>query len=604
MEIDKDIPNILDLLSKNVILKIVAPSGSGKTTNLPRYIGKKYTVDVVVSDKKIAESLNKFKFSNVRYFSYSEYLRGLVRKTIKFPEVLIVDENDTFSIDSYLIVSLWKTESGNTNKLILTSNLPLEIFPTEPTYIVNRLIPVVEEIRYTQDYEDVKDLIKNLCDKVYELNFSISKDKAFLIFVPNGSFGKEIKKILSTLLDEDLSLIYKKDDGKELDLVFNTKGTKRKIILSDDMAKTTISFSNFGVIFDTMKSRTLLPTITGGCVYKDVYISKRDAALRSGRSNIDSITYRFISKEKYESLDDYTEEYIFRVPLHHLIIDIYNLGLNPYKVLFNFPFEDIKFVTDLFIKWGIMDINLKITQMGKTIRKWPFGLRNSIFLYNNMSYPSLLWVSVLENYNDNIFLYSKDIPESKGVVDYTFDILDKIKLYFNRFRGNSDMETYLYIFTSFLEETEYINTKDKEEIKNWSRANYISFEYLNSVLDSIQKTNKLLNIEASTFIVEQYIRSIDDYVKNLYLDRKCMLNLGKDILAQYFDNVGNVYEINPNSINKLEEKRFLEIYGLVTSSGSNNLKTIDVSYVSPESLRETFPEPEDAVLLGDDYGSM
>ena len=48
MEIDKDLLNIQDLVRDNLVLKVVGPSSVGKTTNLPKFLGKKYKVSVIV----------------------------------------------------------------------------------------------------------------------------------------------------------------------------------------------------------------------------------------------------------------------------------------------------------------------------------------------------------------------------------------------------------------------------------------------------------------------------------------------------------------------------------------------------------------------------
>lgn len=596
MEIDKDIPIISDLIEKNLIVKVVAPSASGKTTALPKALGKKFKVHVVVSHESIASSLNGLEFQGVKYWSSNEYSSRLLgsKKALEETDVLILDENDAFSTDikNYIILSLWKTygERVTPPKLVLTSNLPLDIFPEFPTYTCERLVPLKSEIRYLEDCETSEGSIEVLVPLIEKLHIEFLDSGAFLIIAEDSKTADRIYQMVKDLPNASVLPVYSKQNSEEnpIGRVYQkTKG--RKIIISDDIAKTSVSYKDVAVIFDSMKVRTIYPTITGGYKYRTGYISKRDAFLRSQRTGRDSITYRMCSEETYEELEPLPLEAFLKVPLHHLVIDIYNYGLSPYKILEGVPFEELDFTVSKCLEWGLIGPNLDVTPLGKEIRGWPLGLRSSIFLSQNRGYEAVVWVSILENYRMTVFDYSKDVPKEKGNVDYTLEIEEKIKDKFLRFKGRSDIETYMYLWTSFLEEKGFETDKQdmKKALKLWCIDNYISFEFMSDVLGTLQGLMKKLGINHhQTFIVEDFVEKVDGLVLKLYADRKGFLNLQNELITDYFNSQGDLMFLNPLSINTIEKERPLEIITLISSfplyeDGDKGRESVDLSYVSP-----------------------
>ena len=144
-------------------------------------------------------------------------------------------------------------------------------------------------------------------------------------------------------------------------------------------------------------------------------------------------------------------------------------------------------------------------------------------------------------------------------------------MYFSRFRGISDVESLYLIWE------EYKNSDS--DMKKWCSENYIDYEYMKNVKNSIEKSEKVLKLKDGGIN--------DDIMKNLYLDRKLLLDLNRTILSQYYDNKGFPYKPDVLSINKVEEKRFLEVYGIITSK-TEDVYSIVLSYVSPESEKQEF----------------
>lgn len=528
--------DILKLVEENKVVKVIAPTGYGKTTKLAENLGNAgYNIVVVVSKKETAEKLNKLNFFNVKYISSKQYLENKIIK-----DVLIIDELDTGSIDNFLIISEWKKK--NKSKLVLTSLLPHSLFPDFPNYIVKKGSPI--EIRYTQDNgNDLMDLIY----KTY--NSSIVGD--FLVFA----------------LDKNLVI----NKLKTLDI----DSTKRKIIVVDDKAKTYLRKTDFGCIFDDMKERRNEPTLTGGVRERIQYISKRDAELRSIRSSQSVIVYRMISKTTFDNLPEITDEEIFRMPLHHLMIDIYKRKLNPFEILPSIAFQikDLDFIYSLFLNFGILNITGNLTPKAKLFRKLPFGIRPSLLCLEINEYDGIVLTSCIDNYMGTPFLLDKKVETNKGVFEYEMDLYEHIQKYYNRFRGESDCETLIYMYKDSL-----LN----KDLKNWCEENAISYSYMKNVYTSIENVSSIMIKDRKEVNVDSLMGKISSIIEKLYQDRKMSIDKERLLFTQYIDLVGTPFNIDSISINLIEEKRPLEIYSLI-SSVISDFHSVSLSYVSPKT---------------------
>lgn len=520
------------LIKENPIVKIVAPTGFGKTTLLPKTFGEYgYKVVVVVSHPI------DLKFENVTYVLAQDYFKNKYS-----PDILFIDELDNGNLDNFLIISDWKKRGKS--KLVLLSMLPHSLFPDFPTYLVKS--EQVVEVRYSP--------VRNQEDLIFQLHNS-SIEGNFLVF---------------TLFPDEMIEKLKKLN------VINEDG-ERKVIVVDDSGKTALKETDFGCIFDNMKEIRKEPTLTGGVRERERFISKRDARLRAGRSSRNEvIVYRLMNKEKFDELPEVTDEELFRIPLHHLMIDLYERKLNPFEVLppLSFNEEDIEFVYNLFLKFGVMSISGKLTNRAKLIRNMDFGIRPSLLCLELDDYSGLVLASCIDNYMGTPFLFSMHVDVNKDEFEYEIDMAKHIREYYNRFRGESDCETFLYMYTASL----------RDDLEKWSNDNTISYQYMKNVYDSVLKNN--LKWKVQDINIEELIKRANDIFEKLYSDRKMKLDLDRELFTQYKDSWKTPYSIDSNSINLVEEKRPLEVFGIITSK-TGDFNSISVSYVSPFSFSKT-----------------
>ena len=562
---EKHLVNIRELVDENLIVKVVAPSATGKSTLLPMYLGQKYVIEVVVADKNIADSLNRLKFQNVTYFSSKDFLLKISLKNRIFPELLVLDEMDTGSVENFLITSLWK-KSKKSGKLILLSSLPHSLFPDFPTYTIPN--EKIREIRYVSS-------VTNLVNFVYDVHNSGVKGD-FLIFTLKNDIENVLEKLKGVIKDAEFY------SSEKLDESLYRKSNLRKIVVASDIAKTSLTLKNLGVVFDTMLEKRIERTITGGAKMQIQYISKRDADLRAKPG---VITYRFIEKEKFDLLPQITEELLFRIPLHHLMIDIYSYGLDPFDLLENK--DELDFMFDLFLKYNIVDVNYKVTEKGKLLRKLPFGIRTSLLCLQHPRYPTVVLASLIENFMSGIFVFQNSEKDDEFEMDYEVDIQKQIKEYFEKFRGYSDAHTFLNIFLESKNSNLEGGFSKKINLKEWCEENFISYSYLKNVHNSVQKVCKILNIEVEDFDANEYISSIQNIVQGIYIEKRMNLVLESEDNAEYLDFQGVTYTIDPQSINQIQLSRPLSLYSLINSTlDDTNLISFSYTIEPPFQIEE------------------
>lgn len=368
-------------------------------------------------------------------------------------------------------------------------------------------------IRYTKDNYSIDDVV----DLIYKLdNSSIEGD--FLIYI-----DPSIKNI-------------KLPESKN-----------RKIIIASYNNK--LSEKNIGCVIDMMKEKRKVLTLSGGIRESITYISRSEALKRS----IGKIVYRLISENTYNLLPEKTED---QIPKHYSIIDSI---LQKNRLSF-----DINF----FLKNEIIDISMNVTSKGRLIRKLPFGLHPSILAVETSGYEGIVLASLIDNYDSSPFIFNVDF--GKGVADYQLNLDAHTRKYFNRFRGSSDLETFLKIYIDYIH--------SKTELSIWCKNNFISFDYMNNVINSIEICRKIIHFKNIEIDVNELLERIHPIMQKLYSSQK--IDLETEIFTQYIDSQHNFYSIDSLSINTIEEKRPSIVYSLITSSINDNF-SISLCYVSP-----------------------
>ena len=587
--------HLLRLIQENKIVEFYPPIGYDTTMLSKPLANAGYNVTVV------SDIISKSNLHNVAHITPSKY-KSISHKN---NDILIV-ENLKNLIDLLLIVSQWmKSHSKNSKydpKLVINSTF---LFPDVPYYIVPNSPQI--EVRYLKDYSPAS-LLYDFGNSPAFVNSDLLKDQNL------RKFANLIYKVHNSNLQGNFLVLIPEFYRTELENIllsmdFNFINNKRNIViweyenLSEIQEKT-----DFSCIFDIMTEKKTVNTLTGGIRKEIGYGAQVHANIRANYSTASKvIVYRMISQETFLSLPKLPKTII--TPLHHLMIDLYEKKLNPFEILLPWWNKDeMDWVYSLFLEYGILDISLSLTSKAKILRKLPFGLRPALLCIESNS--SIL-PALIDNYMFSPFLFSNlnenviddrpnedNLQESQtnaqelqeiskieenngeeeynirdryeenkpvGVADYSIDWDLHVKRYYNRFRGESDVETFLNMYNDSL------NKPLTHTLHEWCRDNAISYEYMSNVYSSIELVNKFLNSSSN-------INSIDTIIPKLYSDRQLLLDTSREIFTQYIAKDGKPYSIDSMSINLIEEKRPSQIISIISST-IGEFNSVSFSYI-------------------------
>lgn len=561
--------HLLRLIQENKVVRFHSPIAYNPILLLKPLVDAGYHISVI-SDDLPTLTIDNVTYNNVSKFS---------AKNNNSRQVILL-ENIHNSLDILLIISHWLKSSSA--KLVIHSNKFLSLFPYAPYYIVPNSSQI--QIRYTKDYfPNTELLIYDFSNLIYKTHNS-SIQGNFLVLILS-TYRKQLEDLL-------------------LKMNFDFVNNKRNIVIAEinnpndilDMEKKYQSektSTEFICIFDCMLQENTVNTLTGGFRKEIGYVSQLDANIRSNQSTASEvIVYRMISQETFFTLPVISTQ---TIPLHHLMIDLYERKLNPFDILLPlWNADEINFVYTLFLNYGILDISMKLTDKAQILRKLPFGLRPALLcietnssvlpalIDNYMSSPflfspveeNILETSQIEEstfINSDIFQSDEEIynirnryEENKppGVADYAVNWDLHVKRYYNRFRGASDYQTFLNMYNDSL----------NMPLKKWCQDNHISYIYMNNVYSSIALVNKILQ----NYSLQH--KSVDIVLPSLYNDRNLLLDTSREIYTQYISKDGKLYTIDSLSINLIERERPSAIVAIITSTIAE-FNTISFSYV-------------------------
>ncbi len=424
---------IIGSVVKNQVVIISGETGSGKTTQLPKFclaagrgiFGKigctqPRRIAAITVCARIAQELGeetgksvgyKIRFTDkTRKDSYIKIMTDgiLLAEVNNDPylneyDTIIVDEAHERSLNIDFILGVLKTilKKRKDLKLIITSatidtDKFSKAFDNAPIIEVSgRMFPV--DVRYLPvDFEPEKDDDKSYADHAIEAADKIIKENLFgdiLIFMPTEQDIREATEILEGRKYRSVEIIplFARLPASEQKKVFLPLSS-RKIIISTNIAETSITIPGIKYVIDTGLARiphytprsrsTALPVLP---------VSKSSADQRKGRCGRveNGICIRLYTKENYESRPLYTLPEILRSNLAEVVLRMISLNLGDIS---SFPFIDkpsaksIKDGYDILLELGAIkpeteDKSLyRLTQTGKLMASLPVDPRISRIL--------------------------------------------------------------------------------------------------------------------------------------------------------------------------------------------------------------------------------
>ncbi len=587
---DDHVKNILTIINENPVTNVISSTSTGKTTRLPSKISESGNkIYVVVSDSGIANSLQLryLRYNKVKYLSSSEMKKHMyaVSKTKNFDfDILMIDEADSRSLDNFIIMSMWKylaEKNIKVPKLLLVSNTEVitSLFDTFIYNIDSNIYPV--EIRYDVDNYPLSNnlkLINKIVNLVYNYHNSSIKG-SFLIFTSDKFQIETVIRRLEELKMKNVDIYPAHEDltQGEIDRIYKNN-SNRKILVADKLAETTFTMEDLSVIIDTMLDFKPELSISGGSRTSLKYITKQQANTRSlrGSKYNQVLCYRMITPNLYNKLNNTTQPEILRTPLHQIMLELYENNINPYDILTFFDKKNLNRNYSLMIKLGVINPLNKVTDVGIFVKNIDFGLRNSVALHrwiksNQPTYPAVVILSMIDSFEGSYFVYPlKEKDVSFG--EYTLELLEYRKEYFNPFEGISDVHTYSHIWNDMMDDVGGPEVPSSD-IKRWCGNNGIRYDKIFEVMSIINNTLDRIGIgKIGPFDTDNTMKLLGPVLADIYSDRKYYLDKNTEIRVRYC-NKEKYYKIDSMSINTIEINTPETVFGLITSTISSDYES-------------------------------
>ncbi|WKC85711.1 ATP-dependent RNA helicase [Borreliella lusitaniae] len=433
---------LINVLKKNNVLIVESPTGSGKTTQLPRIIyeagfaklGKigvtqpRRIATISIAEYiakhigvKVGEEVGyKIRFeeitspkTKIKLMTDGVLLQELKKDTLLYEyDVIIIDEAHERSLNIDFILGLIKDISRKRDdfKIVISSaTINTKIFSK---YFDNAPVVSIETIAYPVQIIYNPPLLntsKGMILKIKEIVLNVIKEKKagdILIFL---SGEKEIKETIKELqgLNSKKNLIifplYGRMPKEAQEQIFvATPKNKRKIIVSTNIAETSITIENIKIVIDSGKVKTnKFQTKTHTYSLQEVPISKSSATQRAGRAGRLSkgTCYRLYKREDYQLREDYQKEEIYRTDLSEVILRMADIGIRDFT---HFDFiskpstHSIQTASKILKSLDAINNKNELTEIGKYMILFPLVPSHSRALVEAMiNYPQAIYQTTI-----------------------------------------------------------------------------------------------------------------------------------------------------------------------------------------------------------------
>lgn len=510
--------SIINAVKENQVIVIEAPTGSGKTTQIPQILyqsadsftrennkQKLFRIGVtqprriaaISVAKRIAFEMNiqpgdlvgyKMRFSDIttdntciKIMTDGILLQELRHDPLlKEYDIIMVDEAHERSLNIDFILGLLKNilVQRPSFKIIISSatinaKVFSEYFHDCPIISIEaKAFPVDIIYRNVKGHEE-EDYI-NMAVKVAREIINNYSQGDILIFMPGEAAIKKTINLLGKKGKYNLQFLplYSQLSAEDQDKVFQEYPGSRKVIVTTNIAETSITIDGIVYIIDTglCKLNSYNPsTFTSSLVLSK--ISRASCKQRKGRAGRTQkgYCYRLFSSEDYKNREKFTTEEIHRRDLTEVILRMADLGINNYE---SFDFiappgpSSIRSAIKTLQMLDALDEHKKITELGKQMAVFPLSPRISrILLEAIKNYPDvvnevLILASFISTKNPYLLPMGKENISRRmhAKLSHSFgDFTTWIKL-FNRYNKHSNKEEFCNTF--------YLDKKVMDEIIN------------------------------------------------------------------------------------------------------------------------------------------
>ncbi len=603
---------IIDSLKNNQVVVVESPTGSGKTTGLPKILYDAGFAEFgrigVTQPRRIAAlSVSHFLAAN-----YGETVPGLVGYKMRFIDetvgrtkivimtdgillqelkadpllseysVIMVDEAHERSLNIDFILGLLKEilKERNDLKVVVSSatinaSLFSEYFDGCPIITIDaKMYPVKVEYNPPEFMYDFQSTLF----KIGEIVSDIEKSKAegdILIFLSGENQIKECISYLEQFNRKKHMVflpLYSRLSREEQERVFNDFKGKRKVIVATNIAETSVTIDGIKFVIDPGFAKLNFynaKNYTSSLI--EVPISKASCNQRKGRAGrtAPGICYRLYTEEDYEYRELFTKEEIYRRDLSEVVLRMIELGIKDIEN-FNFISNPGRANIDGAIKTlellDAIDKNRELTTIGRLMVQFPIIPRISrMIVASIMEYPDVI---------EEVLIAAAFINDRAPFLLPHGEELEARRAH-HKFRHKfGDFVSYLKIFRA------YEKAENKEEFCN---EYYLDIKGMNEIYNV---KNQLQEIVSRMGIPIQSGGDISHYLKALskgLIQFVCRRTTG----ASYKSLTARGIKIHPGSVMYKQKPDFIVAGEIMKTS---QMYAMSVSPLKAEWIKEISPE--------------
>jgi ATP-dependent helicase HrpA len=490
--------HIIEAVQENQVVVIEAPTGSGKTTQIPQILFNAgmngWGMIGVTQPRRIAAfgvssriagemdvELGQLVGYKMRFDDFtSEQTKikimtdGILLEELRNDpdlmqySIIMVDEAHERSLNIDFVLGLLKDilarrddiriviSSATINAKLFSdyfNNAPVISVETSPYPIEEKYLP----LKKPEDFNELQDSIEKIVTGLQERN----EAGDVLIFLHGEAAIKECCSRLevvniNTGYDMEILPIYSRLAPEEQNRVFDEFPGKRKVVIATNIAETSITIDGIIHVIDPgfCKLNYYNPR-TFTSFLETRMISRASSDQRRGRAGrtAPGVVYRLYSRDNYMEREEYTREEIYRTDLSEVVLRMADLGILDF-LSFDFISKPSKgaiySAIETLIMIGALNSNNSLTDLGRRMVDFPLGPRLSrILLEGVMNYPAvtdnlLIIISFLSTKTPFLFPPGEEIESrqaQKRLSERGGDFFSWINL-FKRYLKAKDKEAF------------------------------------------------------------------------------------------------------------------------------------------------------------------
>ncbi len=586
---------VLAALEKHQVIVLCGETGSGKTTQLPKFclelgrgifgqIGHTQPRRIAARSvaRRVAAELNTevgdvvgYQTRFDRQFSENSRIKvmtdGILLAELRHDrylesyDTLIIDEAHERSLNiDFLLGYLHKLlRKRRELKLVITS-ATLETdkfsrhFGNAPVLeISGRTYPIeLEYLSADSEDADLSDLVSDAVDEILHKHVRRG-DGDILVFLPGEREIGECRDQLRRRFSEGLEVLplFGRLSAHDQDRVFGGR-RRRRCILATNIAETSLTVPGVRFVIDSGLARISRYSVRNKVQQLPVEkISKASARQRAGRCGrmANGLCIRLFSEEDYLARGEHTPPEIMRTNLASVILEMSSLRLGEVE---EFPFvdkPDSRFVRDgyrLLQELQAIDLQGRVTKTGREMARLPVDPRIARMLIAARETDSLPELRVVAA--------ALSIPDPRQRSAENRQNADQRHAVFAE--KESDFRTLLNLWVAWRDQQA---SGSRSALRNWCRENFLSYPRMREWQDLVHQLHALTRQAG-----ERTLRPSPDYES---LHRAILLGLlghigCRDEDGAYRGTRGRTFFIFPGSALKTSKAQWVMAAHLIETS--------------------------------------